>query len=1497
MFAYVHVDGGPGDNVSGDIGFFYTFGYNFGNLMNNFLLTIWSGLAGIVDVLESIFFMLAGVVPVFDSGDGVLNQNNDFVTTILNSGAVQRIFGSLVAVAIVLLVFFTILQLIRSQYKEKMGGNPYTTVFKMVKGMVMFLFITAGVIVGLQVTGMVFNVLNAATRGGENRSVAGMIFSNMSTHASVAGRGPQEDLDGSYRMTARRDNMIFFAGDTGTGWTWTWTSGRRAYFVSREDVNLAEEIIDVGEGGYSPFFHLGLDQGFVQQHLFTFTRRFRTFRHEIVTQNYETEENAWDGNNNPIGWEWVTSGEATVSVGDEFFVDGVSHSFEISTETIDQGTNDNRAFFINTLGHSQLETDISFGSDNRVTNDAISAAGNTNGRLLYDSVRRPDPDAGTSNSATFVGEHARERAQTALASTIGNIIATYDRLIELAPQVNIANTDEAHFSAFDGFFPGETRFGNLMQQMAAGGDAGNPRRVASEALTGNRVPAIALPNSTAIVTNSHRIELERVQVNQVHILQWTDRNDVWAGGQEFRFGDIGWEVFWVRENGQFILDRGQQGAQISTRTPLTTIPVAATAGRTDVPLNSDGGIGVGDRNEVNRRVIAEWIADQMASRDSPYSLFQGGRGDSGSDAFLAQHIGPLNFRSNRVIRQLYLVGEINLIIGLLGIFITIGVFLNFAFGLVQRAVELSVLYMVSPLTVAFYPFDDGQSFSNGFVRPFYKKAIAIYSIVMAVNLFFVLWPVLNRIQFFNPDEPWGMSRNVMAGLIVNLAMLSMMPAIRTQINSMLGADNIQEKKLGQVFRDGMKSVGGPVGVAGNKLADLGARGMKALSSPYKSTVKAASAIRKSKREREALRDLVDGAVKKDDAANSFFRNKKIDPTDADAMAKARGKSSAELLAEAKKAGGDDFDEDDWKNKNQAYKDAKEWEGHEGNLGAAAKAREVAKYGRRYREGALFGKTEVGKFWKGKGEKGAALEKYKMQEALEGKWNEDQKGIMEYKRISHKNSGKFLNDATLAEKNIETYEKIAEAARAEIDAHKSPWSEATIYSALGIKKEDVKRAGLQEEFKNTVGRLLKGETLNEDTAKMFSGKGINMDKLNIDEAKKLGEDKIASVLGLAVAEKNLDVANAQIKINEASLKSAKSEFMKNTNFTGDMDRLEELRKLAAADNSVNQRDVEAYAKYIEQHTNLKDMYYKDEGSKFVERTANTETAAMAKEIVKEIARMEQSINQRARNALLSSELTAMLMTANDGTMKSAMGPLNELIRELLKGTKEQTEVFKDFIKENGLKDNQVTLKSLEDFAQNVKLGSETTTDMLRFTELFNTALGHTQGNTMGNTTSSMMNAASYMTDMVFQEKFMEKWNNSANMAAQEETQNYIQAGHQLTKAQSDLEQLKKILPDELKITLEKAVENVDWTDNYKSENLDTLNKAMDDIRGKFMELHKGNEENQRMFNNMVSNIGSFQNSVLLAEQKGRDQDAFFGMVQEIRNLMEFRRGFTRGGGPG
>mgnify|MGYP006994343349 CR=1 FL=1 len=97
----------------------------------------------------------------------------------------------------------------------------------------------------------------------------------------------------------------------------------------------------------------------------------------------------------------------------------------------------------------------------------------------------------------------------------------------------------------------------------------------------------------------------------------------------------------------------------------------------------------------------------------------------------------------------YDLWEFNFIIGFAFLIVSLKLFVNIILGLMKRIVEMTALFIISPPIIAVMPLDGGKSF-NEWRKNFLSKALTAYGAIIGMNLFFLILPYLNRIDFFPP---------------------------------------------------------------------------------------------------------------------------------------------------------------------------------------------------------------------------------------------------------------------------------------------------------------------------------------------------------------------------------------------------------------------------------------------------------------------------------------------------------------------------------------------------------------------------------------------------------------------------------------------------------------------------------------------------------------------------------------------------------------------------
>ena len=140
-----------------------------------------SPLFGVIDILQAIFQGFAGTGTIM-SGSNVITNVNDggdkttgIVYYLLRSGAVQNLFYALLALAIVLLVLFTMIAFVKNIYAEK--PKPWKDILtSSIKGLAGFFLTPIVCLFGVWVGNILLQVLFQATSDGGSRTMSSEVF-------------------------------------------------------------------------------------------------------------------------------------------------------------------------------------------------------------------------------------------------------------------------------------------------------------------------------------------------------------------------------------------------------------------------------------------------------------------------------------------------------------------------------------------------------------------------------------------------------------------------------------------------------------------------------------------------------------------------------------------------------------------------------------------------------------------------------------------------------------------------------------------------------------------------------------------------------------------------------------------------------------------------------------------------------------------------------------------------------------------------------------------------------------------------------------------------------------------------------------------------------------------------------------------------------------------------------------------------------------------------
>ena len=700
------------------------------NFFYGAIYLLWRMGAWIVNLIEDLFRMLVGLNPV-QSG---VNDDKDITNIIIENRTVQQIFLNLVAFATIMLIFFTILQIIREHYKDtKTGGNPYILVFRMVKAMVLFMFVTTACIVGLQLSQVVLRALDSATGRDPDGGIGGVIFGAMAGNANRVAQGAES------REAIADDNSYAASIAYNTAQEWIWLEDLtelQIYYGGDPD----SDKYDDEDYAYGEIVDLEQAAGSEYTGAFKWGVRFDMTDLAKVYVGGNSYSNEAEGYANPV-LSFLTGEDVRVRF-HLWIVDKKGKSRKVSR-------------------------------DYQWWKHLMDVFGGPGGLLTGYMFK--DNDVSAPHTGFTMGP----------------------RLLE------------------DG---GDYRYFGIDM---------NP-------VTGK--PKASLLRQFGLMSGS---------------FFYVDDGKGTTGGDS------------KSKNKPLLYEYYNRFVYYNTETKVT--------GRANQKFPDKA-----DPNYVKESdAYINWINDMMKRRRNvSEKLFM-----FDSQSWLGlypQHksFGEMRYTQTSAVLALYSIKDFNWIIGFGGLFIALGVYNSFAFGMIQRIAELGILYMFSPVTLAFFPFDDGQRFNSTFVQPFYKKAISSYAPVLSLNLFFVILPAFDAIRWFESG-----ALNALAGCIVSIALLSMLPKVRTTIQTMLGADPMEEKKLfgkGGVINDTIwKAINAPKNAVDTVKGGLD--GLYKASEPFAyvaGRAKAISGLHSQKQRDAQIEKELDARVKKGEFAKDSDEYKK-----------------------------------------------------------------------------------------------------------------------------------------------------------------------------------------------------------------------------------------------------------------------------------------------------------------------------------------------------------------------------------------------------------------------------------------------------------------------------------------------------------------------------------------------------------------------------------------------------------------------------------------------
>lgn len=110
--------------------------------------------------------------------------------------------------------------------------------------------------------------------------------------------------------------------------------------------------------------------------------------------------------------------------------------------------------------------------------------------------------------------------------------------------------------------------------------------------------------------------------------------------------------------------------------------------------------------------------------------------------------GELDYKNIDTVKSYFDIEKMNYLIGILGGFLMLVMFVLSSITFIQRIFDIVLLYLVSPISISTIPLDEGNRFKV-WKDMMIGKILSAYGIILTMNLFFLIIPQVYRIDFFH----------------------------------------------------------------------------------------------------------------------------------------------------------------------------------------------------------------------------------------------------------------------------------------------------------------------------------------------------------------------------------------------------------------------------------------------------------------------------------------------------------------------------------------------------------------------------------------------------------------------------------------------------------------------------------------------------------------------------------------------------------------------------
>ncbi len=200
-------------------------------------------------------------------------------------------------------------------------------------------------------------------------------------------------------------------------------------------------------------------------------------------------------------------------------------------------------------------------------------------------------------------------------------------------------------------------------------------------------------------------------------------------------------------------------------------------------------------------------------RNHREALYEGGGANDWTSAkymlnFFTKSIPSFSKFNVGAVWYYYDLWNFNFIVGFGACVVCVSLFVNIILGLITR-IFLSVgLFLIAPPLFGLAPFDDGKA-AKSWRENFVKQVLMAYGAVVGMNIFFIILPIMNQINFFNI----AIADLFMQTLIIIVGLVTIKAFIST-VSGLIGAEDANKAGEGikedtfKTMATGAKMLGG-----------------------------------------------------------------------------------------------------------------------------------------------------------------------------------------------------------------------------------------------------------------------------------------------------------------------------------------------------------------------------------------------------------------------------------------------------------------------------------------------------------------------------------------------------------------------------------------------------------------------------------------------------------------------------------------------------------------